>query len=129
MVCLFHCEMGRCFLSQPLRCCSYCYEASSRGTGFSEDGSFSVMKDCVRIALTCVTGLIESLGRIDGLFEYWAVRLIIKCIDYKLTLSPFADLMFSNCKLIPRLILWPGSSILTAPAAFFPIQMLHLKLV
>lgn len=67
----------------------------------SEDGNFGVMKDCVCVELTRATGLIESLGRIDGLFEYWAVRLNIKCTDYKLTLSPFADLMFSNCKLIP----------------------------
>lgn len=40
-----------------------------------------MMKDCARIELTRVTGLIESLGRIDGLFEYWAVRLNIKCPD------------------------------------------------
>lgn len=33
--------------------------------------SLGEMNDSSRIELTCVTGLIESSGQIDGLIEYW----------------------------------------------------------
>lgn len=51
-------------------------EVSSSRTGSAEDGggfffSLGVMNDSSRIELTCVTGLIEGSGQIDGLIEYW----------------------------------------------------------
>lgn len=76
-VCLFQSGMRYGFLFTACKLLTRfagvkCHRAERLG----EDGggfffSLGVMNDSSRIELTCVTGLIESSGQIDGLIEYW----------------------------------------------------------